>query len=134
LVGQLGYSCSALDAYHESTSVLPQITAFDLNLNSRQEQLTRVREYISILVSASAAYAVRKEYGLAVEFLEASRSVFWAQALQPRTPLDKLESAKDPRSWDLAEKLKDLARQPAHIEPYVCKFNKTPSYIFCFCL
>ncbi|KAF8209683.1 CHAT domain-containing protein [Mycena galopus ATCC 62051] len=103
---------SALDAYRASTSILPQIAAFDLNLNSRQELLTRIREYISILVSASATYAVRKkEYGLAVEFLEASRSVFWAQALQLRTPLDKLESAKDPRGRNLAEKLKNISRR-----------------------
>ncbi|KAJ6478946.1 CHAT domain-containing protein [Mycena sanguinolenta] len=103
---------SAIDAYRESTSVLPQIAAFDLNLNSRQELLARVREYISILVSGSAAYAVKKkEYGSAVEFLEASRSVFWARALQLRTPLDKLESAKDPHGRELATKLKDISRR-----------------------
>ncbi|KAJ7832226.1 CHAT domain-containing protein [Mycena olivaceomarginata] len=97
---------SRLSAYHSCINLLPQLAAFDLDLKSRREILTR--ESIVTLASDAAACALslgRKN--VAVEFLETSRSIFWAQALQLRTPLDHLE--KEDRL--LAEKLRNISRE-----------------------
>jgi hypothetical protein len=66
------------------------------------------RTEITSLASASAAYAIGlNKNTIAVEFLEASRSIFWAQALQLQTPLEQLANVKP----DLAAKLRELSRQ-----------------------
>ncbi|KAJ7137004.1 hypothetical protein C8R44DRAFT_728928 [Mycena epipterygia] len=46
-------------------------------------------------------------YTTAVEFLEASRSVFWSQALHLRTPLDELATIRP----DLCSKFAELSRE-----------------------
>ncbi|KAJ7447309.1 CHAT domain-containing protein [Mycena galericulata] len=97
---------SRLDAHQSCINLLPQLAAFDLNLKSRRQMLTRSN--IVSLVSDSAACAMSLDCNdVAVEFLEASRSIFWAQALQLRTPLDHLE--KVDRS--LADRLREISRE-----------------------
>ncbi|KAJ7200310.1 CHAT domain-containing protein [Mycena pura] len=102
---QQGHS-SALPAYHATVDLLPQITALHLDVVSRQSILTTLQG--SQLVSGAAACAVAQgEYNVAVELLEASRSIFWSQALCLRTPLHQLE-ATDP---GLALQLRRLAKE-----------------------
>ncbi|KAJ7277923.1 tetratricopeptide repeat-containing protein [Mycena rebaudengoi] len=97
---------SSLDAYHTAIGLLPQLAAFSLDLKSRQQMLAR--EDIVSLASAAATCAIGlKQNNLAVELLEASRSIFWAQALHLQTPVDKLEDVKP----ELANKLRHLSQQ-----------------------
>ncbi|KAJ7190811.1 CHAT domain-containing protein [Mycena pura] len=97
---------SCLPAYQATIKLLPQLVAFHLDLKSRQVMLTRAE--LTSLAAASANCAIGLHHNkLAVEFLEASRSVFWAQALHLRTPLDKLADV-DPT---LASKLQDISRK-----------------------
>ncbi|KAJ7815763.1 hypothetical protein B0H13DRAFT_1924004 [Mycena leptocephala] len=100
---------SCLDAFHTSIGLLPQLAAFHLDLNSRRQMLTR--EDITSLSSVSATCAISlNQNNVAVEFLEATRSIFWAQALHLRTPLDQLANVRP----DLAIKLRELSRQLEH--------------------
>ncbi|KAJ7715078.1 tetratricopeptide repeat-containing protein [Mycena maculata] len=100
---------SCLDAYRTSISLLPRLAAFHLDIMSRQQMLTM--SDITSLASTSATYAISLgQTEVAVEFLEASRSVFWTQALHLRTPLDKLTRIRP----DLATKLGQLSRQLEH--------------------
>ncbi|KAJ7274725.1 CHAT domain-containing protein [Mycena rebaudengoi] len=97
---------SSLDAYHTAINLLPQLAAFSLDIKSRQQMLAG--EDIVSLTSASATCAIGlNQNNLAVELLEASRSIFWAQALHLRTPVDKLEIVKP----ELATKLRGLSQQ-----------------------
>ncbi|KAJ7844825.1 hypothetical protein B0H13DRAFT_2286274 [Mycena leptocephala] len=82
---------SSLDAYRTAINLLPQLAAFSLDLKSRHKMLAKV-EIVS-LASASANCAIGlNQNNIAVELLEASRSIFWAQALHLRTPVDQLEN------------------------------------------
>ncbi|KAJ7906427.1 hypothetical protein B0H13DRAFT_1880582 [Mycena leptocephala] len=97
---------SLVEAYRVAIKLLPQLAAFSLDLKSRQQMLARTD--IASLASASATCAISlNEPDIAVEFLEASRSIFWAQALQLRTPVDKLEHIKP----ELSTKLRHLSQQ-----------------------
>ncbi|KAJ7211503.1 hypothetical protein C8J57DRAFT_1097690, partial [Mycena rebaudengoi] len=97
---------SSLDAYHTAISLLPQLAAFSLDLKSRQQMLAR--EDIVSLASTAATCAIGlSQYKMAVELLEASRSIFWAQALHLRTPVDRLEDVEP----ELASKLRNLSQQ-----------------------
>ncbi|KAJ7913657.1 CHAT domain-containing protein [Mycena leptocephala] len=85
---------SRLDAHHSCINLLPQLAAFDLDLKSRRQILTRTN--ITSVASDSAACAMSLgKNDVAVEFLEASRSIFWAQALQLRAPLEHLEKLRE---------------------------------------
>ncbi|KAJ7912633.1 CHAT domain-containing protein [Mycena leptocephala] len=97
---------SQLDAYRASINLLPELAAFDLDIKSRQDMLTRAE--ITSLASSAAACAVDLGHNnLAVEFLEASRSIFWAQALQLRTPVGHLMEVEP----QLANQLKQISHQ-----------------------
>jgi hypothetical protein len=97
---------SALDAYHAAIELLPQLAALHLDLPSRQQILSNSKD--STLALDAASYAVgMNQYNIAVEFLEAGRSIFWSQALHLRTPLENLAKIRS----DLADKLTNLARQ-----------------------
>ncbi|KAJ7737592.1 CHAT domain-containing protein [Mycena maculata] len=97
---------SALPAYCEAINLLPQLAALHLDLRFRQQLLTTLKG--TDLVSGAAVCAVGlAQYTTAVEFLEASRSVFWSQALHLRTPLNRLESSHP----DLASRIAALARE-----------------------
>ncbi|KAJ7774138.1 CHAT domain-containing protein [Mycena maculata] len=97
---------SALPAYRMAINLLPQLATLHLDLRFRQQLLTTLTG--TDLVSGAAVCAVGlAQYATAVEFLEASRSVFWSQALHLRTPLDRLESSYP----DLASQMAALARE-----------------------
>ncbi|KAF7344115.1 CHAT domain-containing protein [Mycena venus] len=97
---------SSVDAYRTAINLLPQLAAFSLDLKSRHQMLARA-EIVS-LASASAICAIGlNQNSIAVEFLEASRSIFWTQALNLRTPVDKLDNIKP----ELATKLRQLSQQ-----------------------
>ncbi|KAF8180263.1 CHAT domain-containing protein [Mycena galopus ATCC 62051] len=100
---------SWLMAYSTSVHMLPSLAGLYLDLNSRQHMLTRSN--ITSLVSASATCAIiHHHHNIAVEFLEASRSIFWTQALHLRTPLEQLDNIRS----DLASRLREIARQLEH--------------------
>ncbi|TFK33703.1 CHAT domain-containing protein [Crucibulum laeve] len=81
---------SVMDAYESSIEFLPQLAALSSNMQLRQKALT---SGTAGLAQNAAACAIRRgELERAVEFLEAGRAVFWAQALQLRTPMDDLEA------------------------------------------
>ncbi|KAJ7607088.1 CHAT domain-containing protein [Mycena polygramma] len=100
---------SALHAYQETINILPQIAALHLDIVSRQEILSTLQA--SELASGAAACAIKEgSYTVALELLEASRSIFWSQAMHLQTPLDRLETV-DAR---LASKLCELTRELEH--------------------
>ncbi|KAJ7058733.1 CHAT domain-containing protein, partial [Mycena amicta] len=97
---------SALEAYRNSIQLLPQIAAIHLDLKERQKITSR--DDVVALASDGAAYALDlHEYNTAVEFLEASRSVFWNQALNLRVGLGDLSLTKP----ELAQRFEKLAGQ-----------------------
>ncbi|KAJ7731070.1 tetratricopeptide repeat-containing protein [Mycena metata] len=97
---------SVLAAYRTAIQVLPQLAALHLDLGSRQQIMSTTQ--LHTLASDAANCAMESgEYNTAVEYLEASRSIFWSQALQVRTPLDTLANVRP----DLSVKLTDIARQ-----------------------
>jgi hypothetical protein len=99
-------SAWSLTAYRAAIELLPQLAALHLDLPSRQHILSITTD--TTLASNSATCAVGLgQYNTAVEFLEASRSIFWSQALHLRTPLDALTIIRS----DLSTKLTGLARQ-----------------------
>jgi hypothetical protein len=80
---------SAMQAYQYTINLLPRLASLDLNIRQRQEALSRARG----LACDACSYSIREgQFEKAVEFLCAGRGVFWAQALQLRTPLDELQS------------------------------------------
>ncbi|KAJ7193018.1 CHAT domain-containing protein [Mycena pura] len=96
---------SALTAYRIAIDILPQLAALHLNVASRQEILAMTQ---SGFASDAAFCAIQLgKFDVAVEFLEAARSVFWSQALNLRTPLDELERIDSP----LASRLREISRQ-----------------------
>ncbi|KAJ7206605.1 CHAT domain-containing protein [Mycena pura] len=102
---QFGHS-SCLTGYHKAIELLPQLAALHLDLHSRQDILSTAS--VTTLASEAAACAVRLgRYNVAVEFLEASRSIFWSQALHLRTPLVTLAGIHP----SLAHKLTELSTQ-----------------------
>ncbi|KAF7336535.1 hypothetical protein MSAN_02285600 [Mycena sanguinolenta] len=98
---------SRLDAYHSCINLLPQLAAFDLDLKSRRQMLTKGNIISLASDSAECAMSLGRN-DIAVEFLEASRSIFWAQALQLRTPLDDLEKVDSKLASDLREISREL--------------------------
>ncbi|KAJ7856345.1 CHAT domain-containing protein [Mycena leptocephala] len=97
---------SLLEAYQTAVGLLPQIATLTLNLRARQAVLSA--NIVRNLGPDAAMFAIYLEqYNMAVELLEASRSVFWSQCLQLRTPLDNLWASNP----ILADKLTDLARK-----------------------
>ncbi|KAJ7306714.1 CHAT domain-containing protein [Mycena albidolilacea] len=97
---------SCLTAYHTCISLLPQLVAVHLDLRSRQDVLTL--EMVNSLAANSAACAIGLgETDMAVEFLEASRSIFWGQALNLRAPPDLLAFHYP----DFATRLRELSRR-----------------------
>ncbi|KAJ7204141.1 CHAT domain-containing protein [Mycena pura] len=96
---------TALLAYKKTIDLLPQLAALHLDIASRHETLTRDTVVWAVYLAATCAIK-QGQHHVAVEFLEGSRALFWAQALRLRTPFDRLAAAK-PR---LAARLGELAR------------------------
>ncbi|KAJ6522394.1 hypothetical protein B0H19DRAFT_1348589 [Mycena capillaripes] len=97
---------SALSAYRAAIELLPQLAALHLDLSSREVMLSTTKG--ANLASAAASCAVGfGQFDVATEFLEASRSVFWSQALHLRKPFHDLALIRP----DLSDKLADLSKQ-----------------------
>ncbi|VDC01494.1 unnamed protein product [Peniophora sp. CBMAI 1063] len=90
---------SLLSAYSRIIAVLPEIVWLGYDIQRRYTESSRVGELINLAVFA-AIYL--DALTLAVEWLEAGRSLIWAQVLSLRTPLEDLK-AFDP---ELAECLR----------------------------
>ncbi|KAJ7084958.1 CHAT domain-containing protein [Mycena epipterygia] len=97
---------TALTAYERMTSLLPQLAALHLDVRSRQAILA-IAQLGSTASDAVSCAIAHHDYAVGVELAEASRSVFWGQALNLRTPLDDL-AIIDPQ---LASSLSDIAQQ-----------------------
>ncbi|KAG9089600.1 hypothetical protein FRC06_001467, partial [Ceratobasidium sp. 370] len=103
-------SCSALlglsplQGYRRAFTLIPHLVWLGMTIQGRYSVLTK----ISDLAAEAAAWAVSVGfYDLAIEWLEAGRSIVWNQILQLRTPFDDL-AAVDP---GLATRLKAAASQ-----------------------
>ncbi|THH15951.1 hypothetical protein EW146_g4607 [Bondarzewia mesenterica] len=97
---------SALEAYKATIQLLPRLAMLGLDLQSRQQVLTKTSGSDSLARDAAACAIRSGQFAQAVELLEEGRTVFWSQALQLRTPLDDLR-AVEPK---LAQKLQDISR------------------------
>ena len=95
------------------------IPVFNPNLQSRQQILESGKNG---LARNAAACAIRSgHFSRAVEFLEEGRTIFWSQALQLRTPLDKLPL----EAPDLAQKLKDISQS---LEQGSLRYNRRDTF------
>ncbi|KAJ6554951.1 CHAT domain-containing protein [Mycena vulgaris] len=94
---------SALEAYQITFGLLVQLTAFSLDLQSRQAIL---RSH-DIASNAAACAIDLGQYEMAIEFLEAGRSILWSQSMHLRTPIDDLRTVHPA----LATKLAELSRK-----------------------
>jgi tetratricopeptide (TPR) repeat protein len=98
---------SALEAYRTAIDILPQLAALSLNVRSRHQILTTTASSAIGAGAANCAISL-KDPGLAVEFLEASLSVFWTQALRLRTPLDDLRTINPKLASEFSKLSQDL--------------------------
>ncbi|KAF8145064.1 CHAT domain-containing protein [Mycena galopus ATCC 62051] len=97
---------SSLAAYCAAVELLPQLAALHLDLPTRQRILFSTAN-ITLASDAATCAVGLDQYNTAVELLEASRFIFWSQALHLRTPLDDLATIRP----DLSAKLTDFAWQ-----------------------
>ncbi|KAG9111570.1 hypothetical protein FRC07_008037, partial [Ceratobasidium sp. 392] len=93
---------SILVACSHLLSLVPQAICLGATVDRRYEALESIRD---IAVEAAATAIELGEYDIALEWLEAGRSIVWNQMLQFRTPFDELSDV-DPA---LAERLRQLA-------------------------
>ncbi|KAJ6613851.1 hypothetical protein B0H10DRAFT_1804707, partial [Mycena sp. CBHHK59/15] len=84
---------SALSAYQIAIGLLPQLAALDFDLQSRQQILITAQSSGLGCDAATCAVGVG-QYVVAVELLEAGRSIFWSQALHLCTSLHNLSIIK----------------------------------------
>ncbi|KAJ7198978.1 CHAT domain-containing protein [Mycena pura] len=98
---------SALEAYQIAINILPQLAALSLDVRSRHQILTTIASSAIGAGAANCAISLGNP-GLAVEFLEASRSVFWTQALRLRTPLDDLRAINPKLASEFTQLSQDL--------------------------
>ncbi|KAJ7896193.1 CHAT domain-containing protein [Mycena leptocephala] len=97
---------TSLEACRTAINLLPEIAAFHLDLNARQQILAK--KQFARLASLAVSCAIKqRQPNIAVEFLEATRSIFWTQALRLRTPLDQLKID----SPNLAGKVQALSQE-----------------------
>ncbi|KAJ7207439.1 CHAT domain-containing protein [Mycena pura] len=97
---------ASLEACRAAINLLPEIAAFHLDLNARQQILAK--KQITQLTSVAVTCAIKQgQPDTALEFLEATRSIFWAQALRLRTPFDQLEASNPV----LASKVRALSQE-----------------------
>ncbi|TFK19249.1 hypothetical protein FA15DRAFT_648643 [Coprinopsis marcescibilis] len=95
---------AALEAYRYAIELLPLLASVDLTLDQRQGVLHNSK---SLSSDAALSAILSGELQTAVVFLSTSRSIFWSQALQLRTPLAELEAVDK----GLAESLRTISRQ-----------------------
>ncbi|PPQ80535.1 hypothetical protein CVT26_004314 [Gymnopilus dilepis] len=94
---------SALQAFDLALSILPELAAVGLDIQSRHDSLARESEGIARKAAACAIRA--SDFAKAVEFLETGRGVFWSQFLSLRSPMDELNDVQP----ELAKRLQALS-------------------------
>ncbi|KAG8689011.1 hypothetical protein FRC11_004297, partial [Ceratobasidium sp. 423] len=105
------YSVSdPIEAYQTALDLVPRLVWLGSTIDKRYEDLHGIK---GLAVEAAAAAIDSRNYDLALEWLEQSRSVVWNQTLQLRTPLDRLRSAHP----DLTERLQRVAGRLHGEEP-----------------
>ncbi|KAF8600644.1 hypothetical protein BDV93DRAFT_587771 [Ceratobasidium sp. AG-I] len=93
---------SSLSAYQWTMDMVPKVVWIGSTISHRYEDIHSIGD---LAVEAAAVAISAQEYGLALEWLEAGRSVVWNQTLQLRNQFDDL-STVDP---DLATSLRNTA-------------------------
>ncbi|KAF8598996.1 TPR-like protein, partial [Ceratobasidium sp. AG-I] len=109
---------SSLPAHHISMQLLCEVVWLGTTSARRYERVTEVG---AVAVEAAAAAISAQEYNLALEWLEAGRSIVWNQTLQLRTPVDTLTKVNPELGLKLQQVCSDLERasrrvsNPSHI-------------------
>ncbi|KAG9121760.1 hypothetical protein FRC07_002151, partial [Ceratobasidium sp. 392] len=93
-----------LPAYTRAMELVPQVAWLGAPVEQRYEHIVSMR---AISAEAAAFACSVGEYDIALEWMEAGRSIVWRQMLQLRTPFDDL-AAIDPV---LAENLKRVSQE-----------------------
>ena len=96
-----------LDAYKQAMTLLPQLVWLGGTYNNRYNNNLDAGDICAQAVNAALE---KKEYQLALEWLEEGRSIVWKQMLQLRAPLDVI-SASHPA---LAAQIKQVAHDLEH--------------------
>ncbi|TFK23747.1 hypothetical protein FA15DRAFT_705213 [Coprinopsis marcescibilis] len=117
LFSRQNHRTSAFDAYSYLITLLPLLSSLDLTLSQRQNVLVHTKN-----LSNDAAQCAISQNALqtAVVFLSTSRSVFWSQALQLRSPLDLLDSVNPSLARDLrkiSQRLEQAANHTSTLDP-----------------
>ncbi|VDC05847.1 unnamed protein product [Peniophora sp. CBMAI 1063] len=85
-----GSTDSLLSAYECILDVLPEIAWLGYGVSRRYDEITKLGQHVNANAAVCAAIGAGA-LSRAVEWLEAGRSLVWAQVLSLRTPLDALE-------------------------------------------
>ena len=93
---------STLEAIQHTINLLPQLSSLDMNQQQRQEVMVQTQGLASDVCTWTIDGGHLEK---TVEFLSASRAIFWSQALQLRTPLDDLRNVAP----QMAEKLQNIS-------------------------
>ncbi|TFK24320.1 mucin-like protein 1 [Coprinopsis marcescibilis] len=111
------HCASALDAYSYIITLLPLLSSLNLTLSQRQRVLVHTKDISSDAAQCAISF---NSLQTAVIFLSTSRSVFWSQALQLRSPLDRLESVNPSLAQDLrfvSQRLEHATNQTSTLDP-----------------
>ncbi|KAI0031651.1 CHAT domain-containing protein [Vararia minispora EC-137] len=92
-----------IEVYKSVISLLPQVAWLGYNVSRRYNELVRFGDMTN---AAAAAAIAAGQIKLAVEWLEAGRSLVWGQLSQLRMPLDELQEQYP----ELAERLRRASR------------------------
>ncbi|QRV93549.1 CHAT domain protein [Ceratobasidium sp. AG-Ba] len=94
----------ALEAYSQAFDLIPRVVWFGGSTEYRYRQATVIGE---MALEAATIAMTLKKVDLALEWMEAGRTIIWTQLLQLRDPFEQI-AATDP---SLAEKLKRVANE-----------------------
>jgi len=110
---------SDIEAFDAVLGILPHLSALSLDIKARQTALPSGSNGLARLASKCA---IRNgNFGKAVEFLEAGRSVFWSQILRLRSPVDRLR--------DIAPQLADaLIRVSTELDAASHRVSEVKNY------
>jgi tetratricopeptide (TPR) repeat protein len=76
-----------LGPYHLAIGLLPHVAWLGTTIDRRYKDISSIGATVTEAASAAIQFG---EYGLALEWLEAGRSIVWKQMLQMRTPVQDL--------------------------------------------
>ncbi|QRV95386.1 CHAT domain protein [Ceratobasidium sp. AG-Ba] len=93
----------SLEPYQIAIDLLPQVVWLGTSIERRYKNISSTGDIVNDAAGAAIEFG---HYDLALEWLEAGRSIIWNQTLQLRTPLDDLATVQP----KLAARLKEIAR------------------------